>query len=288
MGIPDFSLTAIFYMELQLILMICIIVIIWRAWRRRTNEKFSPCILGAATWLIFAVVLEGFVRKPLLEKDTFINSITAATVLCSVLAGIFEESGRFIAFKILRKNNRNRRTSVTYGIGHGCFEAFFMIVPSLIICLIFGIAISTGFFEPLTSSMSETYKATLISQLTEASKINGLSVFQSLLERCSAIAFHISMSVLVFAAANDKKYLKLYPLTLLLHFGFNAMSLLYVKEVVSLTVFELIMAATAAVISFFVYHFYCSLPQEVGNHEGRLECNGGPDKALDTDNASKE
>jgi uncharacterized membrane protein YhfC len=46
-------------------------------------------------------------------------------VLGALLAGLFEETGRFIAFKFLLKKRTDRKTAISYGIGHGGFEAIF-------------------------------------------------------------------------------------------------------------------------------------------------------------------
>ncbi len=77
-------------------------VAIW--WVRTRKEKVVTVLIGAATWFVFAVILES------IPKAIFLNSLTPvgravlsrpalAVVLAALMAGAFEETGRFVAFK---------------------------------------------------------------------------------------------------------------------------------------------------------------------------------------------
>lgn len=95
-------------------------------------ENITSVLAGAFTFLLFASILEKNIQNVLLFPtsmglknhvlSTFMNS---HPFFLSFLAGLFpvlfEESGRFAAFKTLLKKRKNPETSISYGIGHGGF-----------------------------------------------------------------------------------------------------------------------------------------------------------------------
>ena len=43
------------------------------------------------------------------------------------MAALFEETGRYIAFRIFLKNHTERETAVSYGLGHGGIECIIVL-----------------------------------------------------------------------------------------------------------------------------------------------------------------
>lgn len=74
-------------------------------YRKREKISFRPVIVGALIWFAFTQMLEKtlhiFVMNTMLIKYPLLFSIYGA-----LTAGIFEEVGRFTAFKIFLKNKR--------------------------------------------------------------------------------------------------------------------------------------------------------------------------------------
>lgn len=81
---------------------------------------------------LFALILEKNIQNVLLfptsmglknhALSTFMNSHPIfLSFLAGLFPGLFEESGRFAAFKTLLKKRKNPETSISYGIGHGGF-----------------------------------------------------------------------------------------------------------------------------------------------------------------------
>ncbi|MDR0538038.1 MAG: YhfC family intramembrane metalloprotease [Tannerellaceae bacterium] len=59
------------------------------------------------------------------------------------MAGLFEETARFISFKILKKKYNGIGTGLAYGIGHGGIEAVLLAGLSMIVSIVFCIMINT-------------------------------------------------------------------------------------------------------------------------------------------------
>ena len=130
---------------ITVVLMIAIPVIFFIYWRRKHKEqtKLSWLIAGAIGFIVSARVLELGVHYFCILADNpisrFINGNTAAFVLYGIMmAGLFEECGRYIVLKYIMKKNRTRENSVLYGIGHGGIEILAVLLPSIITFLMPG------------------------------------------------------------------------------------------------------------------------------------------------------
>ena len=113
-------------LAITVILMIAIPVLFFICWRRKHREQtnISYLIAGAIGFIVSARMLEVGVHYLCLMADNpvsrFINGSTVAYVLYgTIMAGVFEECGRYIVLKYIMKKNRTRENAVMYGIGHG-------------------------------------------------------------------------------------------------------------------------------------------------------------------------
>lgn len=221
-------------------------------WLKKHKEKFTTVLIGAAVWFVFAILLESVPKAMLFNpanpigKAVLFNT-TLATILAASLAGIFEETGRFIAFKTLLKKRKNRETSISYGIGHGGFEAMFILVIGAIQNLVYMSLISSGELQTIID--------TVAAQGVDVSSLQGISeqlasitpIYSCLgvVERISAMIFHISLSILVFYAVKKSKII-LYILAILLHALFDVPAALYQFGVITnMYIVELIFFITA-------------------------------------------
>lgn len=244
----------------QSALMIIIPVILLIVWKVKTHEKIFPVIVGAATWLLFAIILKLAPAYFLLQADnpaakTISGNIWLTMLTAGILAGVFEETGRFIAFRTVLKKYKDRRTSLSYGIGHGGFESIYIGMQMLMFPVI-GIMVNSGMGDQLTAGMDETAKAAMLAQTEPLSQSTFAYCMLGVYERIPAIAFHISASVLVFAAAREKKYAFLYPLMIFVHAVFDFMIVFYSAGIVPSWAIELMFTAFAAAAAYFALKVY--------------------------------
>ena len=107
-----------------------VVICIW--WLLKKKEKFTTVLIGAATWFVFAVLLEAIPKYLLFNPATslgksIVGNAALYTVIGALMAGIFEETGRIVAFKTLLRKRTNKETGISHGIGHGGFEAIFLL-----------------------------------------------------------------------------------------------------------------------------------------------------------------
>ena len=138
-------------LSVTIILMIAIAVgffLYWRAsHKQRTN--ISYLIAGIIGFIVSARVLELGVHYLCILMDNpvsrFINGSTAAFVIYGTLmAGVFEECGRYIILRYVLKKNRTRENAILYGIGHGGIEILAVLLPNMITYLAVAVLFSQG------------------------------------------------------------------------------------------------------------------------------------------------
>ncbi len=222
------------------------IALIWKFWKR---EKFTTILVGAATFVLFALILEKTIQNALVFPTTmglpdhaasqFINArpILWAIVL-GLFPGVFEETGRLVAFKTILRNRRNRETSISYGIGHGGIEVILVLGINYITYIVYGFMINAGLFQGVIDQVAEQAPFQLDAMRALADQLAVFSfadIGVGMFERVFAFLFHVGASILVFYAARDKGRLWLYPLAILLHTALDSLAGLNMAKVIELS-----------------------------------------------------
>lgn len=244
-------------------LMIIIPVILAIVWKIKTKESLIPILIGAVTWLLFAIILKLAPAYLLMYGDnpaakTISGSVLLSAATAGVLAGVFEETGRFLAYKFVLKQYTHRRSSISYGIGHGGFESAY-VGFQMGMMAVMGIMFNSGMGDMLTANIDEAMKATAFSQLETYTALTMPECLLGVFERIPAIAAHISFSVLVFAAVREKKYFYLYPLAIILHAAVDFSIVSGTACLVPTLVIELLLTAIVAALAFFASRIYKKL-----------------------------
>ncbi len=121
------------YMELYgvIFMLVCtfgtaLAALVWAIVRKKGLVK--PLLLGALCFAVFQL----FTRLPLLQlvlpfQPWFALLSTAMPYLYAALLGVsaavFEECGRLIVMALFMKKTRRFEDGLSFGLGHGCFEA---------------------------------------------------------------------------------------------------------------------------------------------------------------------
>ena len=244
---------------ITVVLMIAIPVIFFIYWRRKHKEqtKLSWLIAGAIGFIVSARVLELGVHYFCILADNpisrFINGNTAAFVLYGIMmAGLFEECGRYIVLKYIMKKNRTRENSVLYGIGHGGIEILAVLLPSIITFLAVAVMFSAGDTENAlrTLNITEETAAAALPTVQSAAAFDYGMMAANVIERLFAMFLHIGLTVIVYYGVVNAKKMYL-PLAILLHMLMDTFPALYQRSVVPLWSVE-VWAAVWTIISVFI------------------------------------
>ena len=262
------------YVEASSFVWLIIGAVVWVAapvllaivWKIRKKEPFTSILIGAAAFLVFALILEKPIQNLLafptamgLPDHAVSKFLNANPVLLALVAGlfpgIFEETGRLIAFKTVLKRRRNRETSISYGIGHGGFEVILILGMTYLQYIVYAVMINTGVFGTVIEQVAAQAPEQLGSINAVVSLLTGFSFADfgiAFVERIFAVLFHIGASVLVFYACRDKKRFWLYPLAIVIHTGLDFTAALNVFHVINLSPWALEgIAAAFGLLTFF-------------------------------------
>ena len=224
-------------------------LIIAIVWTIKKKEKFTSVLAGAATFLLFAVILEKPLQNILvfptmmgLSEHAAAGFINARPVLWALIVGlfpgVFEETGRLVAFKTVLKNRKNRETGISHGIGHGGFEVMFVLGIAYIQYISYASMINAGTFGDMIAQVAaqapeQTAQGYAIAAQLAAFSAGDLAI--NVVERIFAVMFHTGASILVFYACRDKKKFWLYPLAILLHTVMDSVAGLQMAGVIALS-----------------------------------------------------
>lgn len=193
---------------------------------KRRKAWLPSVFIGAATFFVFAMILEQLLHSIMLP---IVSGNTAAYCIYGILAaGIFEETGRFVAYKTLMKKHLSTDNAIYMGIGHGGFEALLLLGLNMFSYFIIALVSTvTGSTDLFTSQVPPEAAETLKLQLEAVSQVGIANVLLSMLERLIAMTLHICMSVWVYEAVARKGKLWLYPAAIAAHALFDLSAVLY-------------------------------------------------------------
>lgn len=191
-------------------------------WKRRCGRKaaIAPLFIGAAGFMVTVRVLELGVHMVCIVGDNpvsrFINGSTPAFVLYGILmAGIFEECGRYIIIRFFMKKNKTKENMVMYGIGHGGMEVWAVTVLSVIGLLMIAVVIRTEGMEAglrlvgVSGDMPESTMASIAATIAAVADFGAIMGALYVFERICCMFLHIGFTILVAygIAKGQKRYL---------------------------------------------------------------------------------
>lgn len=216
----------------------------------KRGGAWTTFLIGAGTFVLFAMVLEQLFHALVLFSGVgavIQGNIWLYGLYGGLAAGLFEETGRFLAFRFPLRSRQNRVTSLAYGIGHGGIEAF----------LIAGLTMVNNLIVGLTYANAETIPPEIAASVETLLTIPAGTFLWSGFERLYAIALHMALSVLVFACVRTNRRW-LYPVAILIHAGVNFTAVV-VNHYLPVAATELLAAALTAVPVLWAARIYKNL-----------------------------
>lgn len=248
---------SIIFMAVSMIGAIALPLFLLSFYRVRYGSTVRPFIVGCVVFAVMVLFLEGMVNNAIfaLFGETLSGNIWLYGLFGGLMAGLFEETGRFLAFKWFVKSD-SICDSLTYGAGHGGIEAMIILGLGMLSNIATAVMLNVGGTEALIPSGTDAATAaavqTSLAALTDTSPFLFLV---GLLERAVAIALHVALSVLVFAAVKRGK-LWLYPLAIALHAFADFAAVVVNNYSPSVLLTELFIAAITAAVVYLAYRVY--------------------------------
>lgn len=222
-----FSAQTIAALAVGAFLAIAIPVVAVIVFKAKNRDSWLPsAFIGAATFILFALVLEQLlhtVMLPIVQGNPWVYAVYGA-----LAAGVFEETGRFVAYKTLMRKHYTTKNSVLMGLGHGGIEAALVLGVMLLTYLALVLsANSVGLDKALETAAkgNNEMAQTLGVQLEGIREYNFISCALGIYERIIAMTLHVCLSVWVYKGATQKLWL--YPAAIGIHALFDLSAAMY-------------------------------------------------------------
>lgn len=167
-------------------------------------------LLSAAVGALVFLVFQLLTRIPLLNVlstqpwyQQMAGNVILIGLFLSLTAGLFEEIGRYLAFRFVLRNRRQIKNGVAYGVGHGGFEAIVLVGLTYVNNLVYSMLINSGQYDALIGSVLGDVGQTVRDQL-----VNTPAYVFALagVERVFAIVAHIALSLVVLLGVRRGRF----------------------------------------------------------------------------------
>ncbi len=212
----DISTTCIVWLAVAGVMLLALVLTLVIGWRKYTGKEASFVYLavGATGFFICVRVLELMVHMVCIVSNNPISRFITGHTVCYVIygivmAGVFEEVGRFVIFKYILKREHTKANAVMYGIGHGCCEVIMLTLIQLESLLAVAIVLKYMPFETACKilSINDQSIAMAYPQIQSIAMFGATDALMCLWERIAAVMLHIAMSVFVaYGVVNKKNY----------------------------------------------------------------------------------
>jgi len=208
---------SIVFMAVSAILAIGVPVCLFIVFRKKFKLKVVPMLIGVVGFIVFALILEASIHRIVIGRFISPGNLVLYILYGAFMAGIFEESARFVAFKILKRKYEGIGTALSYGIGHGGIESILLAGMSMINSIVSSIIINTGNIGMITGNYRGEALAAVNEHMAALVAAAPYMFLVGGIERLMAMAVQLSLSVIVFYAVFGKNKLWLYPLAIVFH-----------------------------------------------------------------------
>lgn len=189
--------------------------------RKKIKARFVPVLIGAATFIVAALILERIVHSVVLGNAGVYAYLMKNPIIFGLygglMAGLFEESGRFGAFKLMRKKYNTSADALSYGIGHGGIEAIILLGFTMVNNIVLSIMVDSGSINSIAAALPAAQFQQIQASVTALAAAQPAEFLEGAVERVGAMTFHVGLSVLVYLAASRRASFWFYPLAILLH-----------------------------------------------------------------------
>lgn len=217
--------------------------------RKRHGADRMPFWIGCIIFPVFALGLEQLAYLAMKHWGFWLNvqsNIFAYGAFAGMMAGLFEETGRYFGFAVLLRKKRGKDINgLMYGAGHGGIEAVLVMSLAMVSNLVFALSVNAGTADPSMASIA-----------AQLAGIAPVTFLVSIVERIGAVALHISLSVLVWFAVKNRKRFWLFPLAIVLHALVDAVAVIMSRFVTNIWLIEAavyLLAGVCAVLAVIVY-----------------------------------
>ena len=243
------STVSLFFMALSMLIAVGLPIAFFIVFRIRLKISYKAAVAGIVVFIVFTQILEKLMHWYLLVLNpataAFLKQPVVYGLYGGLAAGVFEETGRFLAFLLVLKELRRWQDGLAYGLGHGGIESILLGGLGMFGNLTEAVMINTGAFDKMLASYQgqtllqlEKVKSTLVGAAPALFAVTGL-------ERAMALCVQVALSIFLLYGIKTKKYVFLLY-AILIHAAVDFPAALYQVGKLSLWAVEGIVFVEAA------------------------------------------
>lgn len=250
-------------MAISLLLSVVLPVFLCAFIYKKIRAWVPAFFIGCGIFIGFAMILEQLCHTVVLTVTGSLiqENIWLYGIYGGLAAALFEETGRWIAMKFCLKKHLTRENALMYGAGHGGIEAFLILGLSSMSNLLTAAMINGGLMEKAMTALEPAQQELSYNQLSVLWSTPAYQFYLAPVERISAIALQIALSILVFSAVKTgkKRYL---TAAFGIHFAVDFLTVLAASAIPAWAL-ELGLSVSVAMICVVVYKLaYCTVGRE--------------------------
>ncbi|MBR0082321.1 MAG: YhfC family intramembrane metalloprotease [Clostridia bacterium] len=264
------SILSMICMGVSALISFAIPVVLCLYLRKKKQADIVPFFIGAAVFVVMALVLESVVHNLVLVFSpvgpTILNNTWLYAFYGGTMAGLFEEAGRYIAMRFFLKKYRNKdENALMYGAGHGGAEAAILLGSTMISYIVMSVLFNTGMADVLYKGQPAEAVAQIDALFAELMTTSPATFLAGIVERVFAVTLHIALSVLVWFSVKKPEKWYLVLIAFMLHAGVDAITVILSRLGIPIWLVEVllgVMTAAVAANSVLLWRWYQPGPDE--------------------------
>ena len=191
-------MSSIIFISISLLLSVIFPLVVAIVVHRRLRFAWKSVLVGTLVFLVFQILtripLLGYLQQNLWYQAFSATYPLIAGFLLALSAGLFEEIGRYVGFKLFLRKHLDWKGGIAYGIGHGGLESLF-VGTTFLNYLIYSIMINTGKALP---QLPKSVISVLVGTTPPLFLVGGI-------ERVLAFLIQIGLSLVVLYGVKSRK-----------------------------------------------------------------------------------
>jgi uncharacterized membrane protein YhfC len=239
--------------------MILLPIVAWIFFTRKFALSWKLILAGGLTFIASQIPHIPLVQAlgPVMAKNTLLVN----AIILGLLAGIFEETSRYILFKLILKKARTWKEGLLVGLGHGGTEALLLgISAAASFVMLMGYrSVDLSTVSSIPADQLELAKQQVAAYWSAPTYM----ALMGFVERAFTMCMHVSFSLMVIYALASKKAIWFW-LALLWHAIIDAVAV-FVGQTAGVLVAEGMLALFAVISIWIVFFLRPMFPQDSGD-----------------------
>ncbi len=139
--------SSIIFISISLLLSLVLPLVVAIVFHKKLRFAWKSVLVGALVFLVFQILtripLLGYLQSALSYQTFSMKYPLILSLLIALSAGLFEEIGRYVGFRLFLRKHMDWEGGVAYGIGHGGLESL-LVGTMLLNYLISAVVINLG------------------------------------------------------------------------------------------------------------------------------------------------